>query len=156
MPETWLTYRQLAAHWKTTPEAARARSRRGNYQRRTNNIGAVEILVDLDAPVPEARQKAQDGQTRTATPSNTPDMETPPAATAEALAAIEAHVVTLKDQLAQAEARADKYEHQIDAERERVADLTAQLLRLTSELLDAKKAAEPPALRRSWWQRLVG
>lgn len=149
MPETWLTYRQLAAHWKTTPEAARARSRRGNYQRRTNNLGAVEILVDTDAPIPEARQKAQDGQTRTATPSNTPDTGTPPPATAEALgaiAALEGHVATLKDQLAKAEASTA-------AERERVADLTAQLLRLTGELLEARKVEAP---RRSWWQRLVG
>jgi hypothetical protein len=40
-------------------------------------------------------------------------------------------------------------------ERERVADLTAQLLRITSELLDARKAEAAPR-RLSWWHRLTG
>jgi hypothetical protein len=151
MPEQWLTYRQLGEHWKTTPEAARARSRRGNYRRRTNNLGAVEILVDTDAPVPEGRQKAQDGQNRTATSPNTPDKETPPQA---ALEALEGHIATLKDQLAKAEALASERGQEAAVERERVADLTAQLLRITSELLDARKAEAAP--RRSWWQRLTG
>lgn len=145
MPEQWLTYRQLAEHWKTTPEAARARSRRGNYQRRTNNLGATEILVDTDAPVPEGRQKAQDGQTRSAPPLDTPDAETPPQIVLEAL---EDHITTLKGQLAKAEAATI-------VERERVADLTAQLLKITTDLL---KAQESAAARQSgsWWRRLVG
>jgi len=144
MAETWMTYRQLADHWKTTPEAARARSRRGNYQRRTNNVGATEILVDTAAPVPEARQKAQDGQSRAATRPDTPDTETPPRA---ALEALEGHVATLKEQLAKAEAATA-------AEREHVADLTAQLLKITADLLDARKSeATRP---RGWWARLVG
>ena len=146
MPETWLSYRQLGDLWKTTPEAARARARRGRFPRRTNNVGAVEILVDTDAPVPEPRGKAQDGQTRSATSSDTPDAETPSTATAKALETLEAHVATLKTQLEKAESTAA-------VERERVADLTAQLLRVTNELLDARKAESQP---RSWWQRLVG
>ena len=153
MPEQWLTYRQLADHWKTTPEAARARSRRGNYQRRTNNLGAVEILVDTDAPVSEPRQKAQDGQSRSATLLHTPDAETPSPATAKALEALEAHVATLKDQLAKAEALAADRGREVAVERERVADLTSQILKLSLELLDARKADVRP---RSWWQRLTG
>ena len=147
MAEQWLTYRQLAEHWNTTPEAARARSRRGNYQRRTNNLGAVEVRVDMDAPVPEPRGKAQDGQSRSATPSHTPDAGTPSADTVKALETLEAHVATLKTQLEKAETTAA-------VERERVADLTAQLLRVTNELLEARKVEQ--VVRRSWWQRLVG
>lgn len=150
MAETWFTYRQLADHWKTTPEAARARSRRGNYQRRTNNLGATEILVDTDAPIPEGRQKAQDGQSRSATPPTTPDAETPPQA---ALVALEGHIATLRDQLAKAEALAAERGQEAAAEREKVADLTTQLLRITSELLEVRKAEARP---RSWWARLVG
>lgn len=146
MPETWLSYRQLGDLWKIGPDAARARARRGRFPRRTNNVGAVEILVDTDAPVAEPRGKAQDGKNRTATPNNTPDAEAASAATAKALEALEGHVATLKEQLAKAEASTA-------AERERVADLTAQLMRLTNELLEARKAPPPP---RSWWQRLVG
>jgi Tfp pilus assembly protein FimV len=145
MPEQWLDYRELAAHWQIGPDAARARVRRGNFKRRTNNFGEVEVLMDMDAPIPRPR-KAQDGQTRTATPPNTPNAETASAATAKALEALEGHVATLKEQLAKAETATA-------TERERVADLTAQLMRLTTELLDARKAPPPP---RSWWQRLVG
>ena len=144
MTETWMTYRQLADHWKTTPEAARARARRGNYQRRTNNVGATEILVDTAAPVPEARKKAQDGQSWAATRLDTPNAETPPQI---ALEALEGHIVTLKEQLAKAESATA-------AERERVADLTAQLLKITSDLMEAQK--ESVTRRRGWWARLVG
>ncbi len=142
MTETWMTYRQLADHWKTTPEAARARARRGNYQRRTNNVGATEILVDTAAPVPEARQKAQDGQSRSDIRPDAPNAETPPQI---ALEALEGHIATLKEQLAKAETAAA-------AERERVADLTAQLLKITADLLDARKSEAT----RGWWARLVG
>lgn len=147
MSEVWMNYQQLAQHWGMSPDAARTRARRGNYQRRVGNQGQAEILVDSSAPIPKARRPRAEGQTRTITPSDTPDKETPPADTARALEALEAHVTTLKGQLEKAEAATA-------VERERVADLTAQLLRLTSELLDARKAETTP--HRSWWQRLVG
>lgn len=144
MSEIWMTYPQLAQHWGMSPDAARTRARRGRYQRRVGNQGQAEILVDSSAPIPKARRPRAEGQTRTITPPDTPDKETPPQA---ALEALEGHIATLKDQLAKAEAATA-------AERDRVADLTAQLLRLTAELLDARKAE--PAPRRSWWQRLTG
>lgn len=146
MSERWLDYRELATHWGIGPDAARARVRRGNFKRRTNNFGEVEVLVDTDAPIQRPRKRGQGGQTGTATPPNTPDAEAASAATAKALEALEGHVATLKEQLAKAEAATT-------TERERVADLTAQLLKLTAELLEARKAPLPP---RSWWQRLVG
>lgn len=161
MPEAWLTYRQLAKHWKTTSEAARARSRRGNYQRRTTNVGTVEILVDTDAPVPEGRQKTQNGQVRADVPPYEMNPESPSAMTETALNAIQEHVATLKVEMAKAEARAEQFQRERDeirdkwdAERDRVADLTSQLLKITVDLAEAQKAeATRP---RSWWQRLVG
>ena len=51
MAEQWLTYRQLGELWNTTPEAARLRSRRANYQRRTNEQGSAEVLVEADDTV---------------------------------------------------------------------------------------------------------
>jgi chromosome segregation ATPase len=150
MPEQWFSYRQLSKLWNISPEAARARTRRGNWQRRTNNAGVAEVLVDTDAPIPEPRQKAQDEHLRTATPAATPDAATTSRAVLEAL---EGHIATLKDQLAKVEALAAERGREIAAERERVADLTAQLLKLTGELLEARKADTP---RRSWWQRLIG
>ena len=146
MSEQWLTYPQLAQLWAMSPEAARTRARRGRYQRRVGNDGQAEVLVDTAAPTPKARPPRSGGQSRTIAP-----LPGPPPATAEtlgAIAALEGHVATLKEQLAKAEAATA-------AERERVADLTAQLLRLTSDLLDARKA-EAVTPRRSWWARLVG
>lgn len=144
MSEVWMNYQQLAQHWGMSQDAARTRARRGNYQRRVGNQGQAEILVDSSAPIPKARKPRSEGQTRTITPSDTPDKETPSQA---ALEALEGHIATLKDQLTKAEAATL-------AERERVADLTAQLLRLTGELLEARKTEATP--RRSWWQRLAG
>jgi hypothetical protein len=144
MPEQWLDYHALAAHWQVGPEAARARVRRGRFQRRTNNLGAVEVLLDTSAPIPPPRKKHQDGQTGTATPSDTPDAETP---SRTALEALEGHIATLKEQLVRAEAATA-------AERQRTADLTAELLKITADLLAARQAAE--ARPRSWWQRLAG
>lgn len=153
MPESWLTYRQLAAHWKTTPEAARARSRRGNYERRTNNIGAVEVRVDTDAPIPEGRQRTQGGQVRGDVHPYQPSAESPSANLETALKAIQEHVLTLKAEIAKAETLAEQFRGERDVERERVADLTAQLLRITADLAEARKTEAQP---RSWWARLVG
>ena len=147
MPEQWLDYNALAAHWQVGPEAARARVRRGRFQRRTNNVGAVEVLLDTDAPIPQPRRKAQDGQTGTATPSHAPDTESPSAATAAALSALQAHIDHLTAALQRAEAATA-------AERERVADLTSQLLRITADLAEARKV-EAARQGGRWWQRLL-
>lgn len=153
MPESWLTYRQLAAHWKTTPEAARARSRRGNYERRTNNVGAVEVRVDTDAPIPEGRQRTQDGQVRGDVHPYRPPTESPSATLETALKAIQEHVITLKAEIAKAEVRAEQFKQERDNERERVATLTSEMLRITADLAEARKAEAQP---RGWWRRLVG
>jgi phage shock protein A len=143
MAEQWLTYPQLAELWKITPEAARTRARRGRYQRRAGNAGQAEVCVDVDAP---ARPPRSGGQSRTPAPSTTPDTE---AASAAAVRALEGHVETLRTQLARAEALADERSKDVAVERERVADLTARMLQVTAELMEARKP-------RTWWQRLTG
>jgi len=140
MPEQWLSYRQLAQHWGISSEASRARAKRGHWQRRTNNAGVAEVLIDTDAPAPEARRARTGGQTPTSGGTSAPDAEAAPQA---ALAALEAHIATLKDQLVKAEGLAA-------AERDRMADLTAQLLRITAELMAARTASRP------WWRRMAG
>lgn len=161
MPEQWLDYRQLGELWQMSPEAARTRARRGRFPRRVGNQGQAEVLVDTDAPVRRPRPPRAGGQSQTTTPVTTPDTESPSAATAKALDALQGHIDTLKAELAKAEALAAERGHERDvirqerdAERDRVADLTSQLLRITSDLAEARKveAARP----RSWWQRLVG
>lgn len=147
MAELCMNYNDLGQLWGMSPEAARTRARRGGYQRRVGNDGQAEVLVDDAAPRPKARRPRAGGQSRTPTPHETPDNQSPSPATAKALEALEGHVATLKEQLAKAETATA-------VERERVADLTAQLLKITGELLDARKAAE--ARPRSWWKRLTG
>lgn len=152
MSEQWLTYPALADLWKMSPEAARTRARRGNYQRRVGNDGQAEVLVDTSAPVRKARPPRAGGQSRTIGSLTAPDTESPSAATVTALEALQAHVDTLKAEIAKAETRADQFRQERDAERERLADLTSQLLRITADLAEARK----PEAAQSWWQRLVG
>lgn len=161
MSEQWMTYPALAELWKMSPEAARTRARRGNYQRRVGNDGQAEVLVDTAAPVRKARPPRSAGQSRPAAPMPTPDKE---AATAATLAALQAHIDDLKAQIVKADAHTDQLrqerdglKQERDAERERVATLTAELLRRTGEMLEAKAKAEAEAARpRGWWARLVG
>jgi uncharacterized coiled-coil protein SlyX len=63
---------------------------------------------------------------------------------AEQVRTLEAHIATLTEQLAKAESRAD-------AEREKVADLTAQLLKITTDMMALQQAQARP-----WWKRLAG
>jgi hypothetical protein len=154
MSEQWLTYPALAELWKMSQEAARTRARRGNYQRRVGNAGQAEVLVDTAAPAPKARPPRSAGQTQTAAPLPAPVNETQPAATTAAIDALQGHIDTLKAELAKAEALAADRGQEVATERARVADLTAQLLKITADLMDVQKAQA--ARSRSWWQRLVG
>lgn len=158
MAEAWLTYPQIAELWKMSTEAARARIRRGNYQRRVGNTGEAEAYVDTTAPVRKPRKPRARGQTGTSAQIAHPVTETPPAATVAALEALQGHIADLKAQIAKTDALADQYRQERDVERERVATLTAELLRRTGEMLDAKAKAEADAAARprSWWSRLVG
>ncbi len=161
MAENWISYHQLAEHWRMSVEAARTRARRGRFQRRTGNDGQTEVLVDLAAPIRKPRPPRAGGQSRAGLPPYQPSNESPSAITETALNAIQEHVTTLKAEIAKAEARAEQLQRERDemrdkwdAERDRVADLTSQLLKITVDLAEAQKAeATRP---RSWWQRLVG
>lgn len=154
MAEDWLSYHQLAEHWKMSVEAARTRARRGRFQRRTSNDGQTEVLVDLAAPIRKPRPPRSGGQTRGEPPPSVPSKENLSATLETALKAIQEHAVTLKAEIAKAEARADQFREERDTERERVADLTSQLLRITTNLAEARKVEV--ASPRGWWRKLVG
>ncbi len=155
MPEQWLNYPELAQLWGMSQEAARARARRGNYQRRVGNTGQAEVLVDTDAPVRKPRPPRAGGQTRTATPQAQPDTESPSAATVTALEALQGHIDTLKAELAKAEALAAERGQEVAAAREQVATLTSQMLRITADLAEARKL-EAARQGGGWWRRLTG
>lgn len=154
MSEQWLNYTALGQLWGMSPEAARTRARRGRYQRRVGNDGQAEVLVDTAAPVRKARPPRSAGQTQTPPAPPAPD-------TAATITALQAHIDDLKARIAKADADTDQLRQERDdirkerdAERERAIDLTTQLLKLTADLLDARKAEA--ARPRSWWARLVG
>lgn len=160
MPEQWLTYQQIAEQWGMSVDAARTRVRRSRLQRRTSNDGQTEVLVDLSAPVRRPRKPRSGGQTTSKLGGYQPPTESPSATLETALNAILEHVVTLKGEIAKAEALAEQFRQdrdglrsERDAERERVADLTTQLLRITTDLADARKVESQP---RGWWRRIVG
>lgn len=158
MSEVWMTYPNLAQHWGMSVDAARTRARRGHFQRRVNNLGQAEVLVDAEAPAMRVRPPRAGRQTQTAATLTAPAMEGPPAATAgalEAIAALEAHVGTLREQLGKVEAIAAERGREAAAAHEQLAKLSAEMLRITADLLEVRKAeATPP--RRSWWKRLAG
>jgi hypothetical protein len=91
-----LTYAEMAEALKITPESANRLARRKRWQRAKGNDGRTrvavpeEALVRLDSPP--------------VSPTDSP-MDSPPD---KLIKALEAHVETLKAQLAAAEARIDK------------------------------------------------
>jgi DNA primase len=152
MAETWMTYADLAERLGVTAEAARQRAVRGRWRRQTGNDGKTLVLVEPDAlaakkRTPERRPDVQ--------PNEHPD-------DARTVDALQAHIATLKDALGKAEGVAAAREDDLRRERERIDQLTGELLRLTGEAMVAAAArddmkAEVDAMRaRPWWKRLVG
>lgn len=122
-----LTYAELAERLGISADGARMKVKRAKWTKMRGNDGAVRVLVpDHELSAPE------------------PVMPAFPDQAAEQVRTIEAHIATLTEQLAKAESRAD-------AEREKVADLTAQLLRLTTDMMALQQAQARP-----WWKRLAG
>ena len=100
MAETWLTYHELAQGLDISTEAARQKAIRGRWPRQRGNDGKARILVDLEA------EKAAH------TPRRRPDEHPDERRTFEAL---EAHIATLKEAVAKAEALGEQ--HRREAER---------------------------------------
>jgi len=144
----WLTYRALAGRLGVSVEAARRRALRGKWTRVAGNDGATLVM-----PPPEAFAAAP----LTPTPDGPPVPDN-----AATIKALEAHVSTLKEQLAAAEARADKQAAEFSArDAERLAMLAAERAR-TEKAIDAFRAlaerldALAAERARPWWRRLAG
>jgi hypothetical protein len=93
MDGEWLTYAEAAVRLGVTPEAARRRAVRGKWARMPGNDGRARVRVPDDWR-----------------PQGAPDVRTKESGLAHAqlIKALEAHVETLKEQLAAAEARIAK------------------------------------------------
>jgi hypothetical protein len=91
-----LTYAEMAEALKITPESANRLARRKRWQRAKGNDGRTPVAVPEEAPVRQDSPPVSPTDSPTASP---PD---------KLIKALEAHVETLKPQLAAAEARIDK------------------------------------------------
>lgn len=131
MPEQWLTYRQLAELWNTTPEAARARCRRGNFQRRTNETGTAEVLVDSEA-IADSIRKSRPGTSWVSPAPQSFYVQDPSVLddlSLKSLQELEAQVAALSKELGKAEEQVELMRKHLATEREQVAHLMTVLLR---------------------------
>ena len=122
----WLTYEQAAERLHVSAAAVRARAMRGGWRRQPGNDGKSRVLITADVVRAAAEQPHEQ-------PRKTP--------IAELANALRAHVETLKgdvarleDELAHAQARADRATAELTVLAQRLADLAA----------------------RPWWRRLAG
>jgi hypothetical protein len=138
-----LTYAEMAEALKITPESANRLARRKRWQRAKGNDGRTRVAV------PEEALIRQDSPP--VSPTDSP-MDSPPD---KLIKALEAHVETLKAQLAAAEARIDKqaddmvaydtaYAAGLAAERAKVEAERAKAERMIAEFAarDAQHAAD--------------
>jgi hypothetical protein len=167
METRWLTYDDLAAALKITPDSARRLvARNKNWPRKPGNDGRVLVGVPAERLPPDEVPVI----TPSAPPDVTPDVtnEASPDVTSTVMA-LEAHIETLRIALAKAEAAADRNTDELRKERERVETMSVDMLRLTREAMTAAAAketaerdllsvrAELEAVKaRPWWKRLVG
>jgi len=149
MDGEWLCYREAAERLGSTPDAIRYRALRGKWPRRRGNDGRARVQL------PENAQAVR-------TPSEQP-VRTPSTRASEGplIKALEAHVATLKEQLAAAETRLEKQAAELtDRTAQHAAELVAE--RETTEKaiaafssladrLDAMVAEK----RRPWWRWLA-
>jgi hypothetical protein len=136
MSDEWLTYREAAERIGSTPEAVRYRAMRGKWQRRRGNDGRARIQLP-DDPNPVRTPSAQAVHTPSA-----------PSANGVLIKALQAHVETLKEQLAAAEARIDKQADDLVAyDAAYAAGLSAERAKVEAERAKAERALAAAELR---------
>ena len=179
MAEEWLSYAELGERLGVSPEAARQKAIRARWQRRMTNDGKRQILVDVaDVMVASPPRKPREA------PDDRPTPEAHPS-DAQTIAALDAHIATLKNMVARAESiadlerqradeerlRADAERGRADAERTRANGLAARIEELLGDRAKADKLqgevtslerqvrdlriAVEAAARRPWWKQLA-
>lgn len=140
-----LTYAELAERLGVSIDGARMRVKRARWPKVKGNDGAMRVTVEESELAPAERS-----------PNVSPEFgEQPNEQAAELVRTLEDHIATLKSQaalmlahLAKAESMMEEERAKADQERERVADLTAQLNKMATDMVEWQ--------RRPWWRRLAG
>ena len=138
-----LTYAELAAALKITPESANRLARRKRWPRVKGNDGRTRVAAPEDALI------------RQDSPLDNP-LDSPPDMLIKAL---EAHVETLKAQLAAAEARAEGLMADLASERAKVEAERTRADKAIAEfaaLADALTRIAAERVRPWWWRWLAG
>jgi len=141
-----LTYRELAQALGISAEAARQKAIRARWQRQRGNDGKARMLVDLEA------EKAAH------TPRRRPDEHPDERRTFEAL---EAHITTLKEAVAKAEALGEQHRQEAEMASKRGDHLVTELVEMSMRMAEQtavadRVRAEFDAYRaRPWWRRLT-
>ena len=167
MAEEWLTYSSLGERLGISSEAARQKAIRHRWRRRTNNRGKTEVLVDI-VEVKELMEQLPPRKPRDERPSDHGPTAAEQPSDAATFAALEAHIQSLKDMVAKAEALTERERTRADEERGRADRLQERFDTLMSERVsDARRVAEVESaiteLRtalaerasRPWWRRLA-
>lgn len=175
MAEEWFTYSDLGERLGISSEAARQKAIRYRWPRRTANDGKAQVRVDIEeVKASTYPRRAKDEQPSDDRP--TPD-ELP--SDTRTLAALDAHIETLKAMIIKAEANADRERARADDERvradteraradglvERVEELLIERAKISDGQRQAISALEEQVqqlrgmielARRPWWRRLAG
>ena len=132
-----ITYVELAERLGVSVDGARMRVKRAGWKKTKGNDGAVRVTVEESELIPSERSPNVKG--------------TFPDHTTEHVRALEVHIVSLREQVEHLQQQLGRAEATAARERERVADLTAQLLKLTGDMMALHQAQARP-----WWRRLAG
>ena len=145
MESEWLTYQQAAERLGCSPEAIRQKAIRGRWQKTMGNdkrplIRLPDGWMNAVRTAVERKNNKNERSVRTADER---------ASDTQLIKALEAHVETLKEQLAAAEARDAQHVAQLAAEQAKVERAFAELSAVAERLAAlAEERAKP------WWRRL--
>ena len=129
MSGEWLTYREAAGRLGSNVEAVRQRAIRCRWPRTVGNDKRARIQIPEGLPIP-----ARDGNDRASRKGDEGAHDRP------LIKALEAHVETLKEQLAAAEARIDKQADDLVAYDTAYADgLAAERAKVEAERAKAER-----------------
>lgn len=144
-----LTYIQLGERLGISPEAARQKALRGRWRRIPGNDGKTLVEVDLASVAPPMSLSEASATKRK--PSKPRAVRDPyeQGTDAQTIQALNGHLNTLREQLEKAELSAAESRKEVALERERVAELTAQIIKLSGQIAALQE-------RRSFWNRMFG
>jgi hypothetical protein len=145
MESEWLTYQQAAERLGCSPEAIRQKAIRGRWQKTIGNDKRPLIRLP-DGWMNAVRTAVERKNNKNERSVRTVDER---ASDTQLIKALQAHVETLKEQLAAAEARDAQHVAQIAAEQAKAERAFAELSAVAERLAAlAEERAKP------WWRRL--